>query len=131
MAKNGIKIVEDALEGGFASKGAKLSYLVIEKSDYKDFIRVYVVSDFFRRKSTKERLGEVFSMLREFGAESAITKISLCVAMTQREYEREFGRGTFLGVEPYRSYRRMKSKRKAINLANSRRSRRIRTSGAN
>jgi len=96
VARNGIKIVEKALEKGFASKGAKVSFFT-EKSDYKDFIRMFVISDFFRSKTDKERLGEIFSMLEEYGAKDAIAKISLCVAMTTREYAREFGKYTWLG----------------------------------
>ena len=94
MAKNGIKIVEKALEKGFASKG---DFFFTEKSDYKDFIRMFVISDSFRRKTNKERLGEIFSVLEENGAKDAIAKISLCLAMTNREYEREFGKDTWLG----------------------------------
>ena len=56
MARNGIKIVEKALKKGFDSKGANVS-LFAEESDYKDFIRMFVISDFFRRKTNKERLG--------------------------------------------------------------------------
>jgi hypothetical protein len=36
-------------------------------------------------------------MLEENGAKDAIAKISLCVAMTNREYDREFGKDTRLG----------------------------------
>jgi hypothetical protein len=98
MAKDGIiKAVGDALEKGFASKGARV-YFVTEKSDYRDFIRMFVVSDFFRNKTDKERLGDVFSILEENGARNAISKISLCVAMTRREYDREFGKYTWLGA---------------------------------
>jgi hypothetical protein len=96
MARNGTNIVEKALEKGFASKGAKATVFT-EKSDYKDFIRMFVISDSFRGKSSKERLAEIFEMLEENGAKSAITKISLCVTMTDREYEREFGKYTWLG----------------------------------
>ncbi|MGA8366372.1 MAG: hypothetical protein ACLQMT_13505 [Candidatus Acidiferrales bacterium] len=96
MAKDRIRRVRSALEKGFASKGAKV-VLFSEKSDYKDFIRMFVISDFFRGKNNKERLGEIFSMLEENGAKDAITKISLCVAMTNREYDREFGKYTWLG----------------------------------
>jgi len=116
VAKNGIKVVEKALEKGFGSKGAKVFFFA-EKSDYKGFIRMFVVSDFFRYKSEKERLGEVFDVMREFGAEDAITKVSLCVAMTRREYEKEFGRGTFLGVDLYKTFRGMKSRPKSHKLA--------------
>ncbi|HME00334.1 MAG TPA: hypothetical protein VKM93_23745 [Terriglobia bacterium] len=115
MAKNGIKIVEKALDKGFKSKGAKV-YLVTEKSDYKDFIRMFVVSDFFRSKTNKERLGEIFSMLEENGAKGAIAKISLCVAMTNREYDREFGEYTWLG-RPADNYREMKRKPRVARLS--------------
>ncbi len=96
MAKNGIKYVEEALKKGFASKGAK-GFFFTEKSDYKDFIRMFVISDLFRRKTEKERLGEIFDMLEENGAKDAIAKISLCIAMTRSEYEREFGKDTWFG----------------------------------
>jgi len=96
VAGNGIKTVEKALKKGFAARGAKVFFFT-EKSDYKDFIRMFVISDFFRRKSNKERLGKVFEILEENGAKDAIAKISLCVAMTKREYDREFGRHTWLG----------------------------------
>ena len=49
MAKDQIKIVERALESGFHSKGVRV-WILAEKSDYKDFIRMYVISDFFRGK---------------------------------------------------------------------------------
>ena len=115
MAKNGIKIVERALEKGFKSKGAEVS-LVTEMSDYKDFIRMFVISDYFRGKTNKERLGEIFSMLEENGAKDAIAKISLCVAMTRREYDREFGEGTWLfGVGD--NYRDMKQKPRVARLS--------------
>jgi len=108
--KDGIKIVKSALEKGFTSRGAKLSYFRAEKSDYKDFIRMYVISDFFRRKTEKERLGEIFSMLEENGAKTFVAKISLCVAMTKREYDKEFGPDVFLGIDLHRTYREMKSR---------------------
>jgi hypothetical protein len=91
-----IKIVEKALKRGFASKGASAD-IFTEKSDYKDFVRLLVISDFFRGKSTKMRLHGVFSMLEENGAEAAIIKISLCVAMTRPEYKRGFGNYVWLG----------------------------------
>ncbi len=116
MAKGGItKAVENALEKGFASKGAGV-YFVTEKSDYKDFIRMFVVSDFFRNKTDKERLGEVFSILEENGAKRAISKVSLCVAMTRREYDREFGKYTWLG-RVRDVYRDMKRKLRVSRLA--------------
>jgi len=109
VAKNGIRAVEVALEAGFSARGAKVRFFT-ERSDYKDFIRMFVVSNSFRGKSNKERLGEIFSTLEKFGAKKEIAKISLCVAMTEREYEREFGRGMFLGVELHKTYRQMKSR---------------------
>ena len=112
MAIDGIKIIEKALEKGFSSKGAKLFYFRAEKSDYKNFIRMFVISDFFRRKSEKERLGEVLSMLEEYGAKNLMKRISLCVVMTKREYEREFGRGVFLGIDLHKTARTMKSRPK-------------------
>ncbi len=96
LARNGTKIVEKALKKGFFSKGAEVSFFT-EESDYKDFLRMFVISDFFRSKTDKERLGEIFSMLEENGAKDAIAKISLCVAITNREYDREFGKDTWLG----------------------------------
>ena len=116
MAKDGIKIVEKALEKGFSFKGAKLFYFRTEKSDYKNFIRMFVISDFFRGKNEKERLGEVLSMLEENGAKDVMTRISLCVVMTKREYEREFGRGVFLGVDLPKTARTMKSRPKLHRL---------------
>ena len=96
MAKDAIKIVELALETGFRSRGAKV-WILAERSDYKDFIRMYVVSDFFRRKTMKARLGEIFSMLEDHGAKDEIMKISLVVPLTKREYDKEFGLGLLRG----------------------------------
>ena len=109
LASDRIETVEKALKKGFAAKRAKV-FLFTEKSDYKNFIRMFVISNSFRGKNNKERLGEIFSTLEEFGAKSEIATISLCVAMTEREYEREFGRGTFLGVDLHKTYRQMKSR---------------------
>jgi hypothetical protein len=119
MARDAIKIVKDAVVKGFASKRAKMLCFV-EKSDYKNFMRLYVISDFFRRKSEKERLGAVLEMLEENGAQSVMSRISLCVAMTKREYEREFGRGTFLGVGVPGSARASKSRPKLRGIAQAR-----------
>ena len=120
MAKDGIKIVERALESGFRSKGAKV-WILAEKSDYKDFIRMYVISDFFRRKREKDRLGEIFSMLEQNGAKETIPKISLCVPLTKREYDKEFGsgllRGPLLGVGLRKTARQMKSRQKPQKVA--------------
>jgi hypothetical protein len=116
MAGDGIKIVKKALEKGFASKGAKV-FSFAEKSDYKNFIRLFVISDFFRRKSEKERLGEVLSMLEKNGAKSVMTRISLCVVMTKREYEKEFGRGVFLGVGLHKTSPVRKTRPKLHRLA--------------
>jgi hypothetical protein len=120
VAKDGIKIVERALESGFRSKGAR-AWIFAEKSDYKDFIRMYVISDFFRRKKEKDRLGEIFSMMEENGAKDAIPKISLCVPMTKRECDKEFGRGLlrgpFLSVGLQKTGRAMKSRPKVHRLA--------------
>jgi hypothetical protein len=115
MARDAIKIVKEALEKGFASNRAKV-FSFAEKSDYKNFIRLFVISDFFRRKSEKERLGEVLSVLEENGAKSVMTRISLCVVMTKREYEREFGRGVFLGVGLHKTAREMKARPKLHRL---------------
>jgi hypothetical protein len=116
MARDGIKVIREALEKGFASKRAKM-FAFAEKSDYKNFIRLFVISDSFRGKSEKERLGEVLSMLEENGARSVMTRISLCVVMTKREYEREFGRGVFLGVDLHKTAREMKSRPKLHRLS--------------
>jgi len=115
MAADGIKIVKEALEKGFASKRAKM-FSFAEKSGYKNFIRLFVISDFFRGKNEKERLGEVLSMLEENGARGMVTKLSLCVVMTAREYEREFGRGVFLGVDLHKTARARKSRPKVHRL---------------
>jgi len=109
VAKDTIRTVERALKKGFAAKDAVVRFFT-EKSDYKDFIRMYVISNFFRGKTNKGRLGEIFSILEDFGAKDEIAKISLCVAMTEREYEREFGRDVFLGVKLHETYRNMKSR---------------------
>jgi hypothetical protein len=116
MARDGIKIVKEALEKGFASKRAKF-FSFAEKSDYKNFIRLFVISDFFRGKSEKERLGEVLSILENNGAKSVRERISLCVVMTKREYEREFGRGTWLVSDFRKTARAMKSRPKLHRLA--------------
>jgi len=96
MAKSGLSDVEKALKKGFASKGASVT-VSTEKSGFKDFIRIFVVSDFFRYKNKKERLGEIFSMLEENGAKDALGRISLCVTMTKREHDREFGKHSWVG----------------------------------
>lgn len=106
MAADAIKTVEKALSKAFAAKGAKV-VVWADKSDYKDFIRMYVVSDYFRGMGEKDRLGEIYSALESYGAREAIRKISLCIAMTDREYEKEFGEGVWLGVI-HKVYRGMK-----------------------
>jgi len=116
MAKNGIGVVRKALEKGFSSRGAKATFFT-EKSDYKDFIRMFVVSDFFRRKSNKERLGEIFSILEENGAKDSLSKISLCVAMTRREYDREFGKHDWLTRAA--NIRRRANRKPRVNRASS------------
>jgi hypothetical protein len=115
MARDAIKIIREALEKGFASKRAKV-FLFTEKSGYKNFIRLFVISDFFRRKNEKERLGEVLEMLEEYGAKGVRAQISLCVVMTKREYEREFGLGTFLGIGLHGTARAIKSRPKLHRL---------------
>lgn len=115
MAAGAIATVTKALEKGFSEKGAKV-YVAAEKSDYKDFIRMYVVSDYFRGMGEKDRLGEIFSILESFGAKSVIAKVSLCIAMTKREYEREFGAGTWIGMVG-ETYREMKGRPKVRRLA--------------
>jgi hypothetical protein len=120
LAKNGIKLVEQALETGFRSRSAK-AWILAEKSDYKDFIRMYVVSDFFRRKRMKDRLGEIFSMLEDNGAKDVMAKISLCVPLTKREYDKEFGlgllRGPLTGVGLKRAVRKATAHTKTRKLA--------------
>ena len=120
MAKDQIKIVERALESGFHSKGVRV-WILAEKSDYKDFIRLYVISDFFRGKREKDRLGEIFSMLEQNGAKDAIAKMSLCVPMTKREYDKEFGlgvlRGPLSGVGLQKAGRKVKSRPRTQKLA--------------
>lgn len=90
IATNSVKAIKRALEKGFAARGKKVGVWA-DKSDYKDFIRMYVVSDYFREMSEKERLGEIYSMLESYGAKGLIRKISLCIAMTRSEFEKEFG----------------------------------------
>jgi len=105
---------------GFRSKGAKVRVFA-EKSDYKDFIRMFVISDFFRRMRPKDRLGEIFSMMEKNGAKDVIAKLSVCVPMTKREYDKEFGlgllRGPFLGVGLKRAGRKTASRAKTRKLA--------------
>jgi hypothetical protein len=117
MAKDTVKKVEKALKKGFAAKG-DVFFSFTEKSDYKDFVRMYVISDLFRGKNEKERLGEIFEMLETNGAAETISKISLCIAMTNREYEREFGKDVFLAVLG-KAYRGMKSRPRLRRLAHS------------
>ena len=71
MAADAIKTLNTALEAGFAEKGEKV-VVWADKSDYKDFIRMYVVSDHFKDMSEKARLGEIYSVLESFGAKSLI-----------------------------------------------------------
>ena len=80
---------------------------------------MYVVSDYFKGMSEKERLGEVFSILESHGAKSLIRKISLCIAMTQREYNQEFGEGVWLGVLD-KVYRGMRPRPRVRRLASAR-----------
>jgi hypothetical protein len=108
LAADAIKALIAALEAGFAEKGEKV-VVWADKSDYKDFIRMYVVSDYFKDISEKARLGEIYSVLESFGAKSLIGKISLCIAMTKREYDQEFGGDVWLGVLD-KVYRGMKSR---------------------
>jgi hypothetical protein len=120
LAKNAIKLVEQALETGFRSRTAKV-WILAEKSDYKDFIRMYVVSDFFRRKKMKDRLGEIYSMLVENGARDVMPKISLCVPLTKREYDKEFGlvllRGPLPGAGRKKTARKRAVRAKTPKLA--------------
>lgn len=123
MARDAIKIIETALEKGFDAKRAEV-YVAAEKSDYKDFIRMFVVSDYFRGMTDKRRLDEVYSMLESSAAGSLIEKISLCVTMTRKEYLELFeGEGengwVFVG-SPAGVYREMKRRPRARRLARSR-----------
>lgn len=97
MAADSIKAVERALKNGFTEKGEEVVVRAY-KSDYKDFIRMYVISDYFKGKSEKERLGAVHSTLESHGAKGLFSRISLCIAMTKREYDKEFGGDIWLGV---------------------------------
>ncbi len=115
MATDAIKRVNNALEAGLAEKGEKV-VVWADKSDYKDFFRMYVVSDYFKGMSEKERLGEIYSILESRGAKSLIRKISLCIAMTKREYNQEFGEGVWLGVLD-KVYRGMNSRPRLRRLA--------------
>jgi len=90
-------------------------YTVAERSDYKDFIRLYVISDYFRGLNQKERLAEIFYALESFGAEKAVLKLSLCIAMTKREYKREFGGSLWIKTIPVLTGA-MKHRRKASGL---------------
>jgi len=47
--------------------------------------------------SEKERLGETYSRLESYGAKAVLRKISLCIAMTEGEYDAGFGEGVWLG----------------------------------
>jgi len=115
LAAGAIKTLTEALESGIAEKGEKV-VVWADKSDYKDFIRMYVVSDYFRGMSEKNRLGEIYSILEAAGAKSLIKKISLCIAMTKREYTEEFGDGVWLGVLD-KVYRGMTQRPKLRRLA--------------
>ncbi len=102
-----VKIVSRALGSGIANNGED-AVVWAYRSDYKDFIRVYVISDYFKGMSEKARLGEIYSILERRGAGSLIRKISLCVAWTKREYDEA---GVFFSFDPDR-YRGMKSRPK-------------------
>ncbi|MGB8888245.1 MAG: hypothetical protein WCC87_16060 [Candidatus Korobacteraceae bacterium] len=118
MATDAIENVSRALESGISEKGHRV-VVWADKSDYKDFIRMYVVSDYFKGMSEKERLDEIYSILESRGAKSLIKKISLCIAMTKREYEVEFGEGVWLGVLD-KVYRGMNPRPKLRRLAGTR-----------
>lgn len=100
MAADAIKTVSHALETGLAEKGEKVTVWAY-KSDYKDFIRMYVMSEYFRGMPEKQRLDEIYSMLESHGARAFVGKISLCIAMTKREYQQEFGGDVWLGDLPH------------------------------
>jgi hypothetical protein len=115
LATSSIATVSRALKEGFKEKGQKV-FVWADKSDYKDFIRMYVVSDYFRGMTEKERLGEIYSVLNGHGAKDLIGKISLCIAMTKGEYDSEFGEDVWLGVLS-KVYRGMKPQPRLHRLA--------------
>ena len=115
MAADAIKTVTSALQKGLAERGEK-AVVWADKSGYKDFIRMYVVSEFFDGMHEKERLGEIYSILEAHGAKDLIGKMSLCIAMTKREYEEEFGGDVWLG-DIGKVYRGTKSRPRVRRLA--------------
>ena len=123
MANDAITTIETALRKGFAAKEAEV-YAVAQKSDYKDFIRLYVVSDYFRGMAEKERLDAIYSMLQSFGAGSLIERISLCIGMTTKEHLEQFEGGEEDGFvfvrDSVKLYRELKPQPKLRRLAESR-----------
>jgi stress-induced morphogen len=117
LASTTIERVTEALTKGFRAKGAKVEVWA-NKSDYKDFIRMYVVSDYFKGMSDKERADAVYSALESSAAKESIKKISLCIGMTKREKDEEFGEGAWLGPSE-RVYRGMKPRPRLRRLASS------------
>lgn len=110
--------MKNALNAAFAETDNDVAVWA-DKSDYKDFIRMYVVSDYFKRLPEKERLARIYSMLESHGAKSLIRKISLCIAMTESEYERDFGAGLWLGIED-RAHRPVNNRPKLHRVAGTR-----------
>ena len=117
MATSSIDIdtIERALRAGFAKKDRRLGVFFF-KSDYKDFIRMYVISDYFQGMSEKERLGEIFSVLKSHGANAQIQKISLCIPVTNEEYEADFGGDDWI-VDLSESSQRTKPRPRSPHLA--------------
>jgi len=91
-----IDTIDRALREGFAGKDKRLGVFFF-KSDYKDFVRMYVISDYFRDMSEKERLAEILSALESHGANAQKHKISLCIPLTKEEYEADFGGDDWIG----------------------------------
>jgi len=117
LAATTIERVKEALTKGFRARGAEVEVWA-NKSDYKGFIRMYVVSDYFKGISDKERADTIYSVLEESAAKDSIKKISLCIGMTKREYDEEFGQGVWLGPTEV-VYRRMKPRPRSRRLARS------------
>jgi len=115
LAATKIGRVKEALTRGFRAKGAEVEVWA-NKSDYKDFIRMYVVSDYFKGISDKERADTIYSVLEASAARDSVKKISLCIGMTRREYERDFGAGTWIRM-PGETRRAIKSRPRTQRLA--------------
>ncbi len=118
LASAAIGRIERALQAGFRSRDAKVSVWANE-SDYKSLIRLYVVSDYFKGMPEKKRLDTVYAVLESGGARELVKKISLCIGITWREYDKDFGGGVWIkNIEPSRpNGREAKGRRKASGLA--------------